>query len=149
MNRCASILIVDDEPAVREAMAHLLQFCGHEVEAVGGGVAALARLEERSFDLVITDFCMPGMSGDQLIARIRDQLPLQPIILSSGFAEEYRLFGKEAGRVDAVLRKPFSYHELKDLVAQVLTSAEEEGSIVLPPPEEPSRERPLPPPPIL
>jgi CheY-like chemotaxis protein len=151
MNLGVKILIVDDEPMVREAMRQMLEHCGHEVEQVENGEAALAQLARREFDVVITDFSMPGMHGDQLVARIRERLPQQRIIMASGFVDEYRVFGQPGAHVDALLLKPFTFQELLDTLESVLAGAGPEGSAVLPQP--PLVPRPaaddLPPPPKL
>ena len=116
----AKILVVDDEPMVRGAMSQLLTHCGHEVEQAEGGEAALALLAQNCFDVVITDFSMPGMPGDQLVARIRKQWPAQRVILATGFVDEYKVFGDPASHVDALLLKPFTFQELKDAIEQVM-----------------------------
>jgi CheY-like chemotaxis protein len=133
MNRGAKILVVDDEPMVREAMQRMLEHCGHEVEQAENGESALAQLARREFDVVITDFSMPGMHGDQLVARIRERLPMQHIIMASGFVDEYRVFGQPSSHVDALLLKPFTFQELQDAVERVMAVAEPDDSGILPP----------------
>ena len=114
------ILVVEDEAVVRRAIKLLLEFDRHKVCAVESGEAALAELAQRRFDVVITDFSMPGMHGDQLVARIRQQLPDQPIIMATAFAEQYKVFGEASGPVDALLFKPFSLKELREAIERVL-----------------------------
>jgi CheY-like chemotaxis protein len=133
VNKRAKILVVDDEPMVREAMKLLLEHGGHEVEEVDGGEAALARLAEHEFDVVITDFSMPRMQGDQLVVRIREQRPFQRVIMSTGFLDEYKVFGQPGGHVDAVLLKPFTAKELGEAVERVLALEHPGGSDALPP----------------
>jgi two-component system chemotaxis response regulator CheY len=132
------ILIVEDDPTLRPAMQRLLEHGGHQVEAVDSGQAALALLARRQFDIVITDFSMPGMAGDQLVRRIREQLPRQRIIMATAFAEEYQVFGEPTGSVDALIYKPFSLKDLHETIAQVLDSA---GDLVPPPLEPPAPEQ--------
>ena len=117
------ILLVDDEPTVRRSMKMLLEHDGHKVFAVESGEAALAHLAQRKFDLVITDFSMPGMPGDQLVARIRERQPDQPIIMAAAFVPEYKVFGQASEKVDALLVKPFSFSELREAIEQVLAQA--------------------------
>ena len=141
------ILVVDDEPMLRQAVKLLLEHDGEQVETAKSGEAALAALAQQTFDLIITDFSMPGMQGDELVARIRQQLPAQRIIMATAFVEEYRVFAQPTGNVDAVLLKPFSYKELHAAVAQVLT---EEPNYCIPtvPPifqQSPAQDFPLPP----
>jgi len=113
-------LAVDDEPSVRRSIKMLLEHDGHQVTAADSGEAALAELAQRKFDLVITDFSMPGMQGDQLVARIRQLMPNQPIIMATGFVEDYKVFGQASGRVDALLLKPFSFKELREAIEKAL-----------------------------
>jgi CheY-like chemotaxis protein len=126
------MLVVDDEPMVREAMCQLLEHCGYEVEAAEGGQAALARLAQREFDLVITDFSMPGMPGDQLVIHIRERRPAQRVIMATGFVDEYKVFGQPAAHVDALLLKPFTFQELKDAIERVLAVEPPDKSDALP-----------------
>jgi len=126
------ILVVDDEAVVRRAIKLLLEYDRHKVWAVESGEAALAELAQRRFDLVITDFSMPGMHGDQLVARIRQQTPAQPIIMATAFAEQYKVFGQAAGPVDALLLKPFSIKELREAIERVLACEQPDETGELP-----------------
>ena len=147
MKERASILVVDDEAMIREAVQRLLQHDGYEVIAVDSGEAALARLAERPFDLVMTDFSMPGMPGDELVKRIRERLPAQRIIMATAFVEEYRVFGQPTGSIDALLLKPFSFHELQDAVSMVLAQPNPQPSDFVPPVIEPPHAGDFTPPP--
>jgi len=64
---------------------------------------------------------MPGMHGDQLVAHIRRLLPTQPIIMATAFAVEYEVSRQPGGNMDALLLKPFTFKELLDAIADVLT----------------------------
>ena len=110
---------------------------GHQVWQADSGEAALVKLAQRKFDLVITDFSMPGMHGDQLVARIRQLIPTQPVIMITAFVEEYKIFGEASGRVDALLLKPFAFQELRDAIEQVLIQVQPDQSN-LPPNLQPS-----------
>jgi len=114
------ILVVDDEPIVRQSITMLLEHDGHEVWQADSGEAALSEMAKRRFDLVITDFSMPGMQGDQLVTRIRQMIPTQPIIMITAFVEDYKVFGEASGRVDALLDKPFTFQELREAIKRVL-----------------------------
>ncbi len=114
------ILVVDDEPTVRQAIKQLLKHVGYEVEAVENGEAALDLMRQRVFDVVITDFSMPGMYGDQLAARIRQHTPGQPIIMVTAYAQEFKVFGQPYANVDALVLKPFTLQELNEAIKQVV-----------------------------
>lgn len=118
---------------VCQAIKLLLEYGGHEVETVHSGEAALAVLASRAFDIVISDFSMPGMRGDELATRIRQRWPMPRIILTTGFLHEYQIFHQPAGNVDAVLLKPFSYKELCAALGQVLAPPVDFPSPGLPP----------------
>jgi CheY-like chemotaxis protein len=114
------ILVVDDEPIVCKSIKMLLTFDGHSVQTVESGEAALALLEHTHFDLIITDYSMAGMKGDQLAERIKRHRPDQSIIMASAFADEFKGPGKLSVAVDFLLTKPFSLTELRDAVALAL-----------------------------
>lgn len=111
----------------------LLEHDSHQVWLADSGEAALECLAQRKFDLIMTDFSMPGMHGDQLVARIRQLSPAQPIIMATAFAEEYKVFGQPAGRVDALLLKPFTLMELREAIERVLTEQQPDQTMTLPP----------------
>lgn len=98
------ILVVDDEPAIRDVMALFLESSGYEVETAGNASEALQKFPKQTWAAVITDRMMPGMSGDELATSLRNMDAKIPIILVSG-----QLFDREEGfAFDAVLPKPFT-----------------------------------------
>lgn len=133
MKRGISILVVDDEALIREAMQRLLEHDGYDVEAFPSAPAALIRLKERKFDLVITDFSMPEMDGDELMTEVRKMWPTQRIIMATAFVEEYRVFGQPDGGADALLLKPFSFKELSEAVELVMSQEQSETHTMMPP----------------
>ena len=114
------ILVVDDEPTVCKAIQMMLKYYGHEVMTVGDGAAAMALFKAGQFDLVITDYLMPGMRGDELVALIRQSRPAQRIILASAFADEFHMGDKSVRGVDHILAKPFSLDDLRAAIAKVM-----------------------------
>lgn len=114
------ILVVDDEPTVCTAMQMMLTHYGHDVQIAANGAAALARLAEGPFDLIITDYLMPEMKGDQFAAESKRLRPGQRIIMVTAFADDFLAYGKPTGGVDYVLHKPFSLAELRSAVARVM-----------------------------
>jgi CheY-like chemotaxis protein len=132
MKQSFQILVADDEPLVRRSIQMLLEHDGHVVFAADSGETALAQLAQRRYDLVITDFSMPGMHGDQLVGRIREIQPEQPIIMATAFVEEYEVFGKGSALVDAMLLKPFSLIELREAIERALAPAQPSQALVTP-----------------
>lgn len=116
-----NFLVVDDEPIVSDTIKMLLVHDGHEAQSVETGEAALSLMEHHRFDVVITDFHMPGMKGDELIVRIKGLYPGQPIIMITAFAEEYtrKVVGQPFRKADALLLKPFSLADLREAINQV------------------------------
>ena len=119
-NQVWRILVVDDEPAVGDAIKMMLKFDGHAVQTASGSKEALSLLEQDKFDLIITDYSMPGMKGDELAAVIKQRLPHQPIIMISAYAEMLKSYGNPLTGVDFMLSKPFFMAELREAVARVL-----------------------------
>ena len=115
------ILVVDDEPDVRQAIKMMLEHDGHEVQTVDSGEAALALLEHNTFDLITTDYSMAGMKGDQLAAIIKQRWPGQPVIMATAFVAYLYPSSKPSGGVDCVLNKPFSLVELRKAIALVMS----------------------------
>ena len=113
------ILVVDDEPLVCDAVKMMLEFDGHAVETAGSGKAALAMLEKSKFDLVITDFEMPVMKGDELAAAIKARDPKQPIVMITAYAEMLQASGNPLTGVDFVISKPFLLENLREAIIKV------------------------------
>lgn len=111
------ILLADDQPGVRHAIRHLLELDKHSVTEARDGKEAFDLFRGSQFDLVITDYAMPEMTGDHLAAEIKRVTPAQPIIMISAYGRE--LF-QDANPVDAVLTKPFSFQDLRDTIARLL-----------------------------
>ncbi|MCI2047369.1 MAG: response regulator transcription factor [Faecalibacterium sp.] len=116
----AKILIVDDEPRIRELIREHLQYAGFTCEEATDGSAALAQLSGGGFDLVILDIMMPFMDGMTCLREMRSRKILTPVIMLTARSEEYdKLAGLEGGADDYVV-KPFSPRELVARVKAVL-----------------------------
>jgi CheY-like chemotaxis protein len=115
------ILVVDDEPFVCDAVKMMLTFDGHEVQTANSGKEALAVLAQNSFDLVITDFAMPTMKGDELAAAIKSLYPGQAVIMITAYAEMLQASGNPLKGVDRLISKPFLLDDLREAIAQALS----------------------------
>jgi DNA-binding response OmpR family regulator len=116
------VLVVDDEPMVREVVAQYLQRDGMQVCELGDGSAALAWLADHRPDLVVLDIMLPGTDGLGVLRRLRGAGDI-PVILLTARAEELdRVLGLELGADDYVV-KPFSPRELAARVRTVLRRA--------------------------
>jgi CheY-like chemotaxis protein len=107
------ILVVDDEALVCEAIAMMLSFDGYEVVTAGSGNAALALFAPGKFDLVTTDYTMPGMNGAELALALKAQSPGQPVIMITAHSDMLKSSGTPLTGVDQVVSKPFQFAELR------------------------------------
>src|SRR6202163_4841428 len=115
-----TILIVDDEPGVRSALAGVLSDEGYEVESVASGEACLERLTRGSVDLVILDVWLPGMDGLATLARLRERQVDAQIVLISGHGNiESAVRAIKLGAFDFV-EKPLSLEKTVLVVRNAL-----------------------------
>jgi CheY-like chemotaxis protein len=113
----ATILVVDDEAAVREINVIILEEDGYTVQHADSGVAALAAIQHGRFDLALVDYAMPGMRGTEFVRQARQRQPDLRVVYVTGNAEP--LLADMGDRQDPVLAKPYSP---KLLLATVLES---------------------------
>ena len=112
----SKILLVEDDRALREALADTLALGGHEYRAVDCAEAALLAIAEESYGLVVSDVNMPGMDGHQLLAQIRQRQPQLPVLLMTAFgAVERAVDAMRQGAADYLV-KPFEPKALLSLV---------------------------------
>ncbi|MEL0083124.1 MAG: response regulator [Gammaproteobacteria bacterium] len=115
-----SVLVVDDEPALRQLVETVLTGAGFEVTVAVDGEQALALSEEKQFDLVLSDVIMPVMDGYQLTEALLKKRPNQSIRLMTGYDQSARLRGGYDTPV--ALRKPFTTVELLEVVNEALST---------------------------
>ncbi len=119
MPSMATVLVVDDEPIVREVVVRYLVREGHQTLEAGDGEAARAAIERSEPDLVVLDVMLPGTDGLELCRWIRASSELPVIMLTARGEEADRIVGLELGADDYVT-KPFSPRELAARVRSVL-----------------------------
>ena len=112
------ILVVDDEPFVCDAVKMMLEFDGHKVQTASSAKAALESFSPEKFDLVITDYAMPLMKGDELAQRIRERAPGQPVVLITAYAEMLQASQSPLAGVDSVVSKPFLLEDLRAAISK-------------------------------
>lgn len=105
------VLVVDDNPEIREIIQILLSNEGYQVAEAADGASALEQLKERPFDLIILDIMMPGLNGYQTCVEIRRISNAPILFLSARTRESDKMLGFSSGG-DDYLAKPFSYSEL-------------------------------------
>ncbi|MCH4881132.1 sigma-54-dependent Fis family transcriptional regulator [Pseudomonas sp. TMW22090] len=130
------VLLVEDDRALREALADTLLLAGHDYVAVGSAEEALTAVTRDAFNLVLSDVNMPGMDGHQLLSLLRARQPQLPVLLMTAHgAVERAVDAMRQGAVDYLV-KPFEPKALLDLLARhALGSvpAEGEGPIAFEP----------------
>jgi two-component system OmpR family response regulator len=122
-----SILVIDDDPHIREIVEFALGKAGFRVGTAGDGQAGVTAFLERRPDLVVLDILMPEMDGTQVIRKLRESGPIPVIFLTSVDEEVDRILGLEMGADDYVT-KPFSPRELVARVKAVLRRSGPAGS---------------------
>jgi CheY-like chemotaxis protein len=111
------ILLVDDESSVRGAFRMMLEIDEHTVTEANNGAEALDLFTKGQFDLVITDFEMPVMKGNELAIRIKRLAPARPILMITAYEKE---LGDSENPVDAILNKPFTLDQLSRAITKLL-----------------------------
>lgn len=118
--RAGRILVVEDEDVTRENLASVLARAGHVVETASDGSAALSRIAEAEYDLVVTDLKMPGADGLAVLSAARKAHPETEVIILTGYATvETALSALKSGAYDYVT-KPFNLDEVRVLVQRAL-----------------------------
>jgi DNA-binding NtrC family response regulator len=119
----AHILVVDDEPAILEITATILEMAGCRTVRVPNGRQAMAKLARQSFDLIVTDLYMPELDGLELIQRVQARAePIPIIVVSGGGAFGFDMMGaaRNLGAL-ATLPKPIKPDDLLAAVAKILS----------------------------
>ncbi len=113
------ILLVEDDPSARESLKLVLLIDRHVVAEAKQGPEALNLFSKEPFDLVILDYAMPGMRGNELAVRLKLLAPTVPILMITAYLEKLSAADKP---VDAVLGKPFGVEELRQTVARLVNA---------------------------
>ncbi len=113
------ILVVDDDEQIREVLSDMLTIDGHSATACADGYQALEAVDEQSFDLIITDLGMPGMSGLDLAAVVHGKFPELPIAMITGWGTQLDEEDVSLKGIKTVLPKPFHLKDVKALVREL------------------------------
>lgn len=120
MEKKARILVVEDEPAIREGLTDVLVYHGYDVDVAATGPEGLAKAQRRCFDLILLDLMLPGLDGYEICERLRAadrELPI--IMLTAKSSDEDIIQGLRLGADDYVA-KPFSIQQLVLRIEAVL-----------------------------
>lgn len=114
------VLLVEDERSIRDLFLYLLETMGCVVDAVPNGMAAIERFAQVRYDLVITDFRMPGLTGLDLVKRLRGENPHLPILIVTGSRMDLEAQAHDLGVFS--LRKPLTVGAFYATVREALDS---------------------------
>lgn len=114
------ILIVDDDPRVRDSVSVMLTVEGYAVETAINATAALKAFQKGKFDLVILDYEMPGMNGNELAVALKALDLNQPIAMVTAYPEMLAASGTPLVGVDLLISKPFDLQAVRNAAAKLL-----------------------------
>ncbi|HEY0005557.1 MAG TPA: response regulator [Pyrinomonadaceae bacterium] len=117
----ASLLLVDDDAAVRDSLYELFAD-EHRCHTAETTEKALAMLEQEFYDVILTDISMPGLSGLELLALVRQRYPETPVIIISGISDREHARGLLKLGAFAYLLKPFRIEAVEESVRQAIQS---------------------------
>lgn len=109
-------LVVDNEPSILELTAVVIGKMGYEVVKASGGTEAIQALEGEVFDLVVTDFGLPGADGAKVAAAAKKHHPNTRVVMMTAYDPD--LVGPKPG-VDVCLRKPFGIRDLQSAISRL------------------------------
>jgi signal transduction histidine kinase/CheY-like chemotaxis protein len=116
-----SILVIDDEPSVRETLAEMLEVLGHRVQLAESGQNALQALAKSDCDLVFTDLAMPDMDGWETAREIRKRWPQMNVVLVTGYGPGTAPPPGEEGLVNGIIGKPFDFSQITQTITNILS----------------------------
>jgi CheY-like chemotaxis protein len=116
------VLLVEDDPIIRMTTADLLEDLGHSVSDAANASEAFALLDQRHFDVMVTDVALPGATGDELAARAVGQHPGLRIVFASGYETLPNGGRKELARA-VLLRKPYDKQGIADALRQAMAAS--------------------------
>ena len=119
----ANILIVDDEPRIRDLIREHLQYAGFTCQEAGDGTAALSALSQGGIDLVILDMLMPSLSGEKVFFRLKALSDAVRVLLISGYASEDAVNNVLSNGGLDFIQKPFTRKSLARMVRLAIDRA--------------------------
>jgi two-component system OmpR family response regulator len=122
------ILLIDDEPEVRELVATWFEKAGHEIDSRATGEDGLLQADEQSYDAIILDIRMPGLDGFEVLAELRGSGNITPVMMLTSVLEEEDIIDALGTGADGYMTKPFSPPELEARVQALCRRAEAEAS---------------------
>jgi len=112
------ILVVDDNNLFRGVISQILSRLGYEVSSADSGEKGLGVFLRNEFDMVLSDYDMPGMDGVALACSIKKVSPRTPVVIMTGVGRE-TVLSRKSTAVDEVISKPFTLAEIDELILNV------------------------------
>jgi CheY-like chemotaxis protein len=117
------ILVVEDEQSVRHFLERVLKHLGHHPRLAGDAAEGLAAFNAERFDLVFTDYGLPGMTGEELARAIAAQSPATPVVLLTGWSDQFNADARPMPGVTRILGKPLAINVLAETLDAVCPRA--------------------------
>jgi DNA-binding NtrC family response regulator len=115
-----SVMLIDDEPIVGKRLKPALEKSGYDVEIYETGAAALKRIDEKDFDIVVTDVRMDEVDGMDILARVTEKAPRTKVIIITGYATiELAREALAKGAFDFIA-KPFKPDDLRETIRKAI-----------------------------
>jgi CheY-like chemotaxis protein len=119
----ARVLVIDDELGVREILAETLRREGYRVTACPDGQQGVAHFDAETFDLVVTDLGMPGLTGWDVAEHVKRRSPRTPVVLVTGWGDRFTPEGVRERGVDFLVPKPFSLDQIRAVARRALAAS--------------------------
>ncbi|MFO7811322.1 MAG: response regulator [Candidatus Delongbacteria bacterium] len=110
------ILIIDDQPDILDVLTEVIEILGHEAVSVCSGKSIGSKVDLNDFDLVISDYQMPDMTGVEIAKKIKAECPEMKVFIISGYHQILSEKKMEEYGVSGILNKPFDIEELKRVI---------------------------------
>jgi DNA-binding response OmpR family regulator len=123
-----SVLVVDDAPQICKALSDVLSASGYTVRTAPSGERALQIMDAVEFDLIITDLKMSGMSGMDLIDKVKARAPNMSVVILSGYGDMDDVIKAMRAGIDDYLKKPFSIDEVLEVVKREVKKSQTRGA---------------------
>ena len=115
-----AILVVDDDPMIRELLTEILEKQGYTVVSVESGEAALSEVEKKHFDLVFLDLLLPGLKGTETLKKLKEKDKDVVVVIITGYADEPMAFEAMAMGPLLLIRKPFRDKDILETLNMVM-----------------------------
>jgi len=117
-----NILVVDDNNFLRIAVSKMLSLIGYEVSSADSGKNGLSIFLKNKFDIVLSDYEMPGMDGVAFVCSVKKTSPCTPVVIMTGAGRE-TVFSRKSTAVDEVISKPFTMAGIDETIQNLLGKA--------------------------